>query len=195
VTRPSPCMTAMGGEDDALARSALAGAFGPEGAPWSSRSARAGGSRIPSAGAAHSGLQAAAPELAAGPLVRWSAGPQALQPQPERSPDRRESPSVPRVSVTRREQAWPHRGRKASIRHPGQGDRPARPAAYPPLDRHRPLPRDPAGQVGARGDRARCAAPRPPCRGRPRSGSADTAQSCSKTAATTPGQAPRQSSG
>jgi hypothetical protein len=126
---------------------------------------------------------------------RWAAGPQALQPQPERSPDRRESPSVPRVSVTRREQAWPHRGRKASIRRPGQGDRPARPAAYPPLDRHRPLPRDPSGQVGARGDRARCAAPRPPCRGRPRSGSADTAQSCSKTAATTPGQAPRQSSG
>jgi hypothetical protein len=70
VTRPSPSMTAMGGEDDALARSALAGAFGPEGASWSSRSARAGGSRIPLAGAAHSGLQAAAPELAGGPLVR-----------------------------------------------------------------------------------------------------------------------------
>ena len=61
-------MTAMGGEDDALARSALAGAFGPEGASSSSRS-RAGGSRVPLAGAAHSGLQAAAPELAGGLLV------------------------------------------------------------------------------------------------------------------------------
>jgi hypothetical protein len=68
-------MTAMAGEDDALARSArLApsaphGAFRPESASSSSRSAGAGGSRVPLAGAAHSGLQAAAPELAGGPLV------------------------------------------------------------------------------------------------------------------------------
>src|SRR5829696_296667 len=44
--------------------------------------------------------------------------------------------------------------------------------------------------TGARGDHARCGAPRPPCRGRPRSCSADTAKSCSKTAATTPDKRP-----
>jgi hypothetical protein len=47
----------------------------------------------------------------------------------------------------------------------------------------RPNPPEPVMRrawVGVRGGRVRCAAPGPPCRGRPRSGSADTARSCPK---------------
>jgi hypothetical protein len=86
-----------------------------------------------------------------------------------------------------------HRG---VAQRPGRGvTRPARPRAPNrrlPAARADNPPRAPISAVltGARGDYARCAAPPPPFRGRPRSCSADTAKSCSKTAATTPSQGP-----
>jgi hypothetical protein len=82
---------------------------------------------------------------------------------------------------------------------PGSGvTRPARPGrptwAYPPLAPAISSARIRHAGVAARGDRARCAAPRPPRRRPQRSCRADTARSCSKTAATAPGQGPRRSS-